>query len=215
MGSKSLGNVVDPNCLISKYSKDGLRYFLLREGVPASDCNFSEKSMIQILNLELADTLGNLLNRFSSLKVNKDQVIPQYPYDSDETSALTQEIHEIMTKCSLTVGDAYESFKFYQGIVQIMTLLRLVNQFVQEQQPWKLKKEEDQEQRRLILSTIFEALRISGILLQPVVPNLASKLLDKISIKVEERYWDFAQPGLGGRERKLSETPTLLYQKLR
>ena len=75
--SKSLGNVVDPNSLISKFSTDGVRYFLLREGVPASDCNFSEKSMIQILNLELADTLGNLLNRCSSSKVNKDQVIPQ------------------------------------------------------------------------------------------------------------------------------------------
>jgi len=213
--SKSLGNVVDPNSLISKFSTDGVRYFLLREGVPASDCNFSEKSMIQILNLELADTLGNLLNRCSSSKVNKDQVIPQYPYPSDDKSALTQDIHDLMEKSSHIVRDAYDSFNFYQGIVQIMTLLRLVNQFVQEQQPWKLKNDEDKEKLKWILSTSFEVLRISGILLQPIVPNLATKLLDKMNIELEERQWKFAQPGLVSGERKLSETPTLLYQKLR
>ena len=57
--------------------------------------------------------------------------------------------------------------------------------------------------------------RISGILLQPIVPNLATKLLDKMNIELEERQWKFAQPGLGSGERKLSETPTILYQKLR
>ena len=77
--SKSLGNVVDPTMLVNKYTVDGLRYFLLREGVPHSDGNFSESSLVQILNLELADTLGNLLNRSTSKGVNKNQCIPPFP----------------------------------------------------------------------------------------------------------------------------------------
>merc|ERR1719297_481274 len=77
--SKSIGNVVDPNTLMEKYSSDALRYFLLREGVPHSDGNFSEASMVQLLNLELADTMGNLLNRCSSKGVNPHQIIPSPP----------------------------------------------------------------------------------------------------------------------------------------
>ena len=83
----------------------------------------------------------------------------QYPYPSDDKSALTQDIHDLMEKSSHIVRDAYDSFNFYQGIVQIMTLLRLVNQFVQEQQPWKLKNDEDKEKLKWILSTSFEVLR--------------------------------------------------------
>ena len=75
--SKSVGNVVDPRHLVQKYSVDGVRYFLLREGVLEHDGNFCELRMFNILNVELADTLGNLLNRATSPKVNKDLTFPE------------------------------------------------------------------------------------------------------------------------------------------
>ena len=213
--SKSLGNVVDPNILIDKYSSDGVRYFLLREGVPHSDGNFSESSMIQLLNLELADTLGNLLNRCSSKGVNKEQIVPKYPPSFDHICSLHQDLISQLQHLRSLVEDCYEQFHFYQGCVHIMTVLRLTNQFVQEHQPWTLKAEADQEKLKWILSTCFETLRISGILLQPVVPRLANKLLYKLGVHEDLRTWEHAVPSIDKQEGTLKQEKTVLFNKIR
>ena len=213
--SKSIGNVVDPNNLIDKYSSDALRYFLLREGVPHSDGNFSESGMVQLLNLELADTLGNLLNRCSSKGVNREQKIPNYPSEYIEESPLHEELVSSLEEISHKVGECYSQFNFYQGIVLVMDMLRLTNQFVQSVQPWTLKQETDRERREWVLAGTFECLRVSGILLQPVVPGLASRLLDKLNIHAEERDWAFARPGRGKRVASLAEGKTVLFNKIR
>ena len=213
--SKSLGNVVDPNTLLDKYSSDGLRYFLLREGVPHSDGNFSESSLVQLLNLELADTLGNLLNRCSSKGVNRDGIIPKYPADYQEESPLHDELVSLQREISLRVGESYEAFNFYRGIVLVMDLLRLTNQFVQTVQPWTLKQETDQPRLHWVLAACFESLRISGILLQPVVPDMAARLLDKLSIPSTERHWAAARPGVRSEAGHLAQGKTVLFQKIR
>ena len=213
--SKSLGNVVDPNTLIDKYSSDGLRYFLLREGVPHSDGNFSEAGMVQLLNLELADTLGNLLNRCSSKGVNREQKIPIYPSDYHEESPLHDELVSLQADISDKVSDCYKNFNFYQGIVLVMDLLRLTNQFVQSVQPWTLKQETDRQRLEWVLSASFESLRVSGILLQPVVPGLACRLLDKLNIDSQERGWTCARPGQRNKDAPLAEGKTVLFNKIR
>ena len=213
--SKSLGNVVDPNILIDNYSSDGVRYFLLREGVPHSDGNFSESSMIQLLNLELADTLGNLLNRCASKGVNKEQIIPKYPSSFESSSLLHQDLTSQLNNLRSEVEDCFDQFHFYQGCVHIMTVLRLTNQFVQEQQPWTLKSEADQEKLQSVLSTCFETLRICGILLQPVVPRLSSKLLDKLGVSEDQRSWEEAKPSVDKQDGKLNQEKTVLFSKIR
>ena len=96
-----------------------------------------------------------------------------------------------------------------------MTVLRLTNQFVQEQQPWTLKSEADQEKLQWVLSTCFETLRICGILLQPVVPRLSSKLLDKLGICEDQRSWEEAKPSVHKQEGKLNQEKTVLFSKIR
>lgn len=213
--SKSLGNVVDPTLLVNKYTLDGVRYFLLREGVPHSDGNFSESYLVQLLNLELADTLGNLLNRSTSKGVNKKQFIPQYPpkllFESPTYTDLVKQLIDL----SLRVGDLYDSFHFYQGIVQVMAALRLTNQLVQEQEPWRLKGEDDAEKLEWVLSITFETLRISGILLQPVVPHLAGTLLDKLMVGKKERGWDMAKLGRRKFGGNIKEGKTVLFNKIK
>ena len=211
--SKSLGNVVDPHEMIDKYSSDGVRYFLLREGVPHSDGNFSESSMIQLLNLELANTMGNLLNRCSSKGVNKSQIIPKYPSTYSEQSELSVELEQRLRDLSVGVGAAYDEMNFYQGCVQVMTVLRLTNQLVQEQQPWTLNN--DQEKLHWVLATCFESLRVSGILLQPIVPTLSSALLDKLGVRHDQRHWSRAVPGAGDTSDKLSPGKTILFSKIK
>ena len=213
--SKSLGNVVDPNTLVDKYSTDGVRYFLLREGVPHSDGNFSESSMVQLLNLELADTLGNLLNRCCSKGVNKQDSIPKYPSEYRGESQLAQDLEYQMNNAKDLVGDSYDQFNFYQGCVHIMSMLRLANQFVQEQQPWTLKAEAERDKLHWVLSLTFECLRISGILLQPIVPDLASRLLDKLSVEDWLRGWSEATPMTRASDSTLRPGKTVLFNKIR
>lgn len=76
--SKSLGNMVDPFSLAKSYGVEAVRYFLLREGVPHSDGNFNEEKLVQMVNVDLADTLGNLLSRSSSKALNPAQIWPKY-----------------------------------------------------------------------------------------------------------------------------------------
>jgi len=218
--SKSLGNVVDPSSLMEKYGVDGTRYFLLREGVPHSDGNYEEQKMVHYLNLELADTLGNLLNRATSKGVNKNQTFPCWEMEFIELSA-TGIGFKLMAKLSSLAEDVevnYEAFNFYQGIISTMDVLRLTNQFVQEEEPWKLKNS-DLERLNFVLHLTFESLRVCGIILQPIVPNISKMLLDKLGISPSDRTWNHAKQLSWTQHDSckldLSEEKCVLYQKLR
>ena len=215
--SKSLGNVVDPNTLLEKYSTDGLRYFLLREGVPHSDGNFSEAAMVQLLNLELADTMGNLLNRCSSKGVNPHQIIPSPPPSHEEECPLLEDLGTQLASLRERVGSCYEEFHFYQGCVLVMAALRTTNQAVQAHQPWRLRAAGDEAKLRWLLAHCFDSLRICGILLQPVVPRLAASLLDKLGVGAGQRGWDCATPTLspGTEDKQLNPGKTVLFNKIR
>ena len=113
------------------------------------------------------------------------------------------------------VGDSYDQFNFYQGCVHIMAMLRLANQFVQEQQPWTLKAESDCDKLHWVLSLTFECLRISGILLQPIVPDLSSRLLDKLSVEAGLRGWSEATPMTRVSDSTLQPGKTVLFNKIR
>ena len=102
---------------------------------------------------------------------------------------------------------------FYQGCVQVMTVLRMTNQLVQEQQPWTLNN--DQEKLDWVLATCFESLRVSGILLQPIVPTLSSALLDKLGVRHDQRHWSRAVPGACDTSDKLSPGKTILFSKIK
>ena len=176
---------------------------------------FGESSMVQLLNLELADTLGNLLNRCCSKGVNKLDSIPKYPSEYRGDSQLAQDLEYQMNNARELVGDVYDQFNFYQGCVHIMSMLRLANQFVQEQQPRTLKAESDRDKIHWVLSLTFECLRISGILLQPIVPDLSSRLLDKLSVEAGLRGWTEATPMTRVSDSTLRPGKTVLFNKIR
>merc|ERR1711915_1026097 len=105
---------------MERYSVDGVRYFLLREGVPQHDGNFSEARMVTCLNVELADTLGNLLNRATSVKVNKDMKFPRIPTVTDDWSSNMKEIVHLLSCLNSQVSHDFDSFDFHSGICGIM-----------------------------------------------------------------------------------------------
>ncbi|PSN42055.1 Methionine--tRNA ligase [Blattella germanica] len=195
--SKSKGNIVDPLQCIEKYSVSGLRYFLLREGVPHSDGNYSETKAIRILNSELADSLGNLLNRCCGATVNPEQIFPQFCPErffelrkSEETLRLLDLLAELPDK----VKEHYETYNFYKGINSIIATLHAANGFFESQKPWELRKKHLVPHLNTVLHLTMETLRVCGIALQPVIPDICEVLLDKLGIQPGKRKWCDIKP---------------------
>lgn len=217
--SKSLGNVIDPLELCSKFQSDGVRYCLLREDILSQDANFNEYKMTKYLNAELANTLGNLLNRVTSLAINPHCLYPSWS-PSSSSSPMTNELIEQYSNLPSRVQTAYDCYEFYHGIIAIMDVLRACNAYVQHEQPWILAKssrDSDRERLRTIISFTLECLRISGILLQPIVPNISRQLLNTLAIDSNARTFEDCKLVNKDEEKKLNINRTeriSLYQRL-
>lgn len=195
--SKSKGNIVDPLQCIEKYTVSGLRYFLLREGVPHSDGNYSDEKAIRILNSELADSLGNLLNRCCGAIVNPEQIFPQFCPDSFDILCRCEEASRLVEALSAlpdNVREHYESCNFYKGINSTIAVLHAANKFFEVQKPWELRKKQETSQLNAVLHLTMETLRVCGIVLQPIVPDLCDALLSKLGVSPDSRMWRDIKP---------------------
>ncbi|KAM7389181.1 hypothetical protein PAMP_023174 [Pampus punctatissimus] len=197
--SKSLGNVVDPLKCSQMFTIDGLRYFLLRQGVPDSDCDYTDDKVITLLNAELADSLGGLLNRCIAPALNPAQVYPSFCPQSFPVEqmvsgrAVVEDYHMLDAVKGLPalVEQHYESMHVYKALEAITACVRQTNKFVHRHAPWKLDRRDSKDLRWLntIIHVSLECLRIYGTLLQPIVPELSNKLLSKLGVKPGERSW--------------------------
>lgn len=197
--SKSLGNVINPLDAIEKFSVDGLRYFLLRQGVPDSDCDYYDDKVVKMCNSELADALGGLLNRCTALSINPTQVYPRFSNTCFPTEELAgravsddYRMTEAVSALPVLVEQHFENLHIYKALEAISACVRLTNGFVQRHAPWKLDRNDPGERRWLdtVLHVSLECLRVYGILLQPVVPGLAHTILSRLGVTPEERSWD-------------------------
>ncbi|NWX36456.1 SYMM protein, partial [Notiomystis cincta] len=200
--SKSLGNVVDPGACMGRYGVDGLRYFLLRQGVPERDCDFYEEKVEKLLNSELADALGGLLNRSTAPSINPSNTYPRFSEpcfpkapDSAEAkgagraSAEDYELVAAVASLPAQVDGYFESFQIYKALECITQCVRQTNGFFQRHRPWQLDRRDAGEQRWLdtVLHVTLECLRVYGTLLQPVVPQAAGRLLARLAVGPAER----------------------------
>ncbi|BFZ06033.1 hypothetical protein BsWGS_09072 [Bradybaena similaris] len=202
--SKSLGNVVDPMEKISEFSLDGLRYFMLREGSLDSDGSYSEKRVIERVNCDLANTLGNLLGRCTAPAVNKEQQLPPLVEDNlfEFLSPQDREAHKSLYALPDSVDHLYQDYHFTKAMDLVMSQLHWANAFVQLHKPWELSKfnsPSDSAQLLTVLHVAMETLRVCGILLQPIVPDLSDRLLTRLGVPVYERqYSDAQRPATSG-----------------
>ena len=192
--SKSVGNVIDPNALVQEFGLDQTRYFLLREVPFGNDGDFARSAMISRINSDLANDLGNLSNRVQSLIVkNLDGVHPELP-------AILQEDDKIMlAACDGLldkVRDCFARQQFHEALRHIWDVISQSNRYVDTQAPWALKKT-DPHRMAEVLAVLMEAIRQSVILVQPVMPQSASDLLDQLKVPADKR--DFAM--IGGARR--------------
>ncbi|XP_070807781.1 ras-related protein Rab-33A isoform X2 [Pituophis catenifer annectens] len=232
--SKSLGNVVDPKECFRHYTVDGFRYFLLRQGVPERDCDYYDEKVIKLLNSELADALGGLLNRVTASALNPRGTYPIFsetcfPRDMEIQSGSGKALAEdyklvsLVESLPMKVSASFDHFQIYKALESIMECVRQTNGFVQRHRPWKLCLEDPAERQwqETILHVTLECLRVYGLLLQPVVPAMADKLLSRLGVSPTERSLkdlDFL-PRYHGRRcpfegRQLGPDPGLLFPRL-
>ncbi|XP_071085061.1 methionine--tRNA ligase, mitochondrial-like isoform X2 [Haliotis cracherodii] len=191
--SKSLGNVVDPSDRMERYSVDGLRYFLLKEGTPHSDGNYTDRKVTETINSGLVNTLGNLLHRCTSTSINHAQVFPPLDPQAMDTHFSAEEIHMYSTLKTLpdSVDEHYQTLTIYKALDQLISVLHQANAMFDHHKPWQLAKQMDQsEHLNTVLHVAMETLRTCGILMQPVIPNMADQLLTKLGIGTDRRTID-------------------------
>ncbi len=180
--SKSVGNVIKPDALIETYGLDQMRYFLLREVPFGNDGNFSRAAMVQRLNSELANTIGNLAQRSLSMVYKHcDAKIPEHKVMLDADNAVLRHVYEMQDQLRTHMN----SLSFNLAIEVIVEAGRQLNEYIDAQAPWSLRKT-DAVRMGVVLYVIAEGLRCIAIALQPFVPESASKMLDALSVYDDE-----------------------------
>ena len=188
--SKSIGNVIDPVTLIDEFGLDQTRYFLLREVPFGRDGDFSRLAMINRINGDLANDLGNLAQRtLSIISKNCDGVMPELPSTpTTEDATLLSSADALLER----TRQAFDKQAFHEGLRQIWQVISDANKYIDAQAPWALKKT-DPERMGEVLAVIIEVVRQVAILVQPVMPDAAANLLDQLKILQTER--DFTRVG--------------------
>jgi len=177
--SKSLRNVVEPHALVDAYGTDAVRYFMMREVPFGLDGDFSHTALIGRLNAELANDLGNLLNR-SVAMVNK-YVDGQAPAPGTATG-LEEKLAGTALKAAQESGDHLEHYSFHKALISIWELVRAANRYIDEAAPWTLFKNQEKERLDTVVFNILESLRFIGVMIHPFIPETAENLLGQIGL---------------------------------
>jgi methionyl-tRNA synthetase len=185
--SKSVGNIVDPVTLIDAFGVDQVRYFLLREVPFGQDGSYSEEAIITRINTDLANELGNLAQRsLSMVAKNLGGVVPE----PGEFSAADTELLKTAEGLLERVRTSFDGQAMHLALEAIWLMLGEANKYFSAQQPWVLRKSEsdaDQARFRTVLYTTCEAVRIAALLVQPVMPESAAKMLDLLGQTEDQR----------------------------
>ncbi|KAL6834993.1 tRNA synthetases class I (M) domain-containing protein [Trichoderma camerunense] len=210
--SKSLGNVVNPIFAIQRWGIDPLRYFLMRNASLHKDMSYSNQLIGTVYVKELQANIGNLFYRIAKPKAsvrwstleavtayrNGDLNIWADKHGASDADAMYFSLESHLAEKPVAFAKEMDDYDTSAAIREIFELLRETNRYVSDTKPWDLVKLQDAESRVLLNWVIYnsaEALRIAGILLQPIMPTKASELLDALGVRTDRRTVEFAVKG--------------------
>ena len=188
--SKSKGNVVDPYVLAEKFGVDALRFFLLRTFPFGSDGNFSNELLIQTINMDLANDLGNLVSRTTAM-------VEKYFGGTLPTERESSDADDDLKQMASTLRDRYETemehFQFQNALEQVFKTIQRANKYIDENAPWTLAKDPANRARlATVMYNLLETIRICAVLLTPFIPDSAEKIFDQIGACPCCRTWEKA-----------------------
>ena len=188
--SKSKGNVVDPYVLAERFGVDALRFFLLRTFPFGSDGNFSNELLIQTINMDLANDLGNLVSRTTAM-------VEKYFGGTLPTERLDTDADDDLKQMASTLRDRYETemerFQFQNALEQVFRTIQRANKYIDENAPWTLAKDPANRARlATVMYNLLETVRICAVLLTPFIPDSAEKIFDQIGACPCCRTWEKA-----------------------
>ncbi len=187
--SKSKGNVVDPKVLVDKYGVDSIRYFLLREIAFGQDGNFTNEALINRINSDLANDLGNLLSRTVGMI---DKYFKGILPSEQKSNSFDSEIINTVQNTVKKVEEYMEKMLFSDAFSEIWVLVRRCNKYIDETTPWILAKDENKKSELAgIMYTLAETLRIIAVLISPGMPNTPKEIYKQLCIEDEYlKTWD-------------------------
>ena len=214
--SKSKGNVIYAEDLVDFFGVDAVRYFVLHEMPFENDGVITWELMVERLNSDLANTLGNLVNRTISMSNKYFDGVVANKGESDDAAqaAIDADLKAVVTDTYNRVSKKMETLRVADAMTEIFALFKRCNKYIDETEPWVLAKDEAKKDRlATVLYNLVEGIVIGASLLEPFMPETAAKVVAQLSTEVRS-FDDIEKFGLYPSGSKVTEKPEILFQRL-
>ena len=210
--SKSVGNMVYPQDVTSRYGLDSLRYYLVREMPLGNDCLFSYDRFVERYNTDLANDLGNLVSRTIAMINKYFEGYVQKPKQTFNPNSM--QLANLASETIEKYQDAFTNFRFQSGLIEVWNLVSRANKYIDETSPWVLAKDEaKKEELNEVMYHLYESLRLIAMMILPVVPTTAKTILSNLQVSEDNQAFDQLMFGVTVKE-KVKEKIEVLFKRL-